>query len=209
MTSSNDNAQPRKSLLLFASHGLLLALLIGYWPTLREVYPEFLRSQARVVLNAGSEREVRLAPAIQGEDSVMEGYVAGSEEPAWRVSLSTLNLGYWPSAVLVALLLATPLSVRARWIAALLGLLWLDAFALGRAGLAAWLGFEEVARGPGSDPEGLVLALRTGLEVLNSNIVVIASVFLAWVVLARPLETLSLGRLAEAFGPAAGGSPRA
>ena len=62
--------------------------------------------------------------------------------------------------------------------------------------------------GLGSTRKGLVLALRTGLEVLNSNIVVIASVFLAWVVLARPLETLSLGRLAEAFGPDAGGSPR-
>ena len=45
MTSSNDNARPRKSLLLFATHGLLLALLLGYWPTLREVYPEFFRSQ--------------------------------------------------------------------------------------------------------------------------------------------------------------------
>ncbi len=208
MTSSNGNVRSRKPIFVFLVHALLLAVLIGYWPTPREVYPEFFRSQARFVYGAGEEPSVYLAAATRGEDTVMEGYTPGSEEPAWRVSISAITLGYWPSAVMLALLLATPLSTRSRCIAAALGLLWLHAFALGRLGLAIWLGFEEVARGIETEASGAVLGLRTGLEVLNSNIVVIASVFLAWVVLARPLETLSMGRLGEALAPGAGGSPR-
>jgi hypothetical protein len=210
MTSSSASATPRKPLLQFALHGLLLALLVGYWPTPRELYPDFFRSHARVLYGGGDEPRVKLGPAPPGpvrEDSVMEGYTRGALEPAWRVELSTIKLGYWPSAVMLALLLATPMATRARWVAAAIGLLWLHVFALGRVGLGVWLGFEELAQGPGREPEGSVLALRTGLEVLNSNIVVIASVLLVWVVLGRPRENLSLGRLGEVFGPQLGSYP--
>jgi hypothetical protein len=212
MTSSNASATLRKPLLQFALHGLLLALLLGYWPTPREIYPDFLRSQARVLYGMGEEPRVKLGATVAGamrEDSVMEGYTPGDPAPSWRVEFSALKLGYWPSAVMLALLLATPMTTRARCIAAAIGLLWLHVFALGRLGLGAWLGFQELAQGPGAEVGAAILAARTGLEVLNSNIVVIASVFFAWVILGRPFEHLSLGRLGEAFGSGPGASPPA
>ena len=48
MPESIRSPIPPKPVLLFAIHALVLALLIGYWPSPRAVYPGLFRAQARL-----------------------------------------------------------------------------------------------------------------------------------------------------------------
>jgi len=94
-----------------------------------------------------------------------------------------------------------------------LGFLWIQAFALGRLGVEILRAEAEVQSGAAGAPAsadigGQLLFLRTSSEVLNSNIVTIAAVLLAWVTIAVPSRSLVLGGLARVLGPAAGLSAR-
>jgi len=198
---------PPKPVLLFAAHALVLALLIGYWPSARAVYPASFRAQAEWVFGGGEPLRIGLREAtgrhLAEKDSFVEAFRAEDPEPAWRLSVSALRFGYWPSAVLLAMLLATPMTARRRWLAVGVGLLWLHVFALARLGIEILRADAELALG-GVDPGGRLLVYRTLSEVLNSNIVVIAAVFLGWVALAAPRRALEMGWLARVLG----GGPR-
>lgn len=211
MTSTRPSPKPPKPVLLFAAHALALALLLGYWPSARAVHPPLFRLQCDLLFGSEGTLEFLPAAAAAGEshDTWVQSYAPGASVPQWRIGLSAVRMGYWPSAVLVALLLATPLSARRRLVAVLIGLLWLDAFALGRVGLEILRAFEELRQG-GADAhaEGTLLLYRTASEVSNSNIVVIAAVLLAWVATARPRRNLALGALGRLLGVPAGSGPR-
>lgn len=203
MTSSAPEIAP-KPVALFVLHALVLTLLLGYWPTPRELYPALLHAQANAFY--GDRAGVRLRPAplerYELRDTVMEGLEPGSDAPRWRARFDTLGMGYWPSVTLLALLLATPLSTRRRLLGCAAGLLWIDAFALGRIGIEILRASAEVASGTptASAAAGEVLLLRTTSEVLNSNIVTIAVVLLAWVGAAAPRRSLALGGIARLLG---------
>lgn len=208
MSRSNPLPSPRKPVALFAAHALVLALLIGYWPSARAVYPALFRAQAGALFGRGDPPDVRLRPAsgagLEEKDTFVEALDPGGGEPRWRLAISTLRLGYWPQAVLLALLLATPMPAPRRAIAIGLGLLWLDAFALGRLGLDIERAFAELVERETDDVTDALQALRAASKVLNSNIVVIAAVLLGWAGLARPRRALALGSLARLLGgPAA------
>jgi hypothetical protein len=195
---------PPKPIALFAAHALALALLVGWWPSARAVYPAVFRAQAAAVFGTGDPPEIRLRPATgadrEEKDTFVEAFPGDGGEPSWRLAISSLRLGYWPKAVLLALLLATPMTALRRAVAIALGLVWLDAFALGRLGLDIQRAFGELAREGGGDVGGALLAYRTASKVLNSNIVVIAAVLLGWAALARPRQALALGSLARVLG---------
>lgn len=201
MTSSSS---PPKPILLFAAHALALALLLGYWPSARDLYPGVFRAAAGAVLGAAGD-DLVLRPGVQrgaaAADSFLEGYAGETPDPEWRVTFSTLRMGYWPFAVLAALLFATPMPARRRAVALALGLLWIGAFALVRLVLEMHRAETELAHGGAkAAEEGSVLLYRSASEVLNSNIVVIAAVLLAWVVLANPQRVLRMGGLARLLG---------
>ena len=200
MTSTAGPQRP-KPVALFAVQAFLLALLLGWWPTPRALYPALARAQAEPVLAAGTGDALTLRPSdptLEGVDTVMEAREAGRGEPRWRAELSLLRLGWWPTAVLAALILATPMSARRRALAVLAGFLWLHAYVLLRLFAGAAYADYEALR-PGAESVRPVHALlRSGAEIVEANVVLVAVVLLAWVVLARPGRTLdarSLRRL--------------
>jgi hypothetical protein len=189
---------------LFALHALVLTLLLGYWPTPRALYPAWLHLQGNAVYGDVAGVELRTAPPERYDtrDTVMEGLDPASQEPRWRARFDALSLGYWPSAALLALLLATPLGGWRRLAGALAGLVWIHGLALLRIGMEILRANAEVASGvPGAQgAAGELLALRATVEVLNSNIVTIAAVLVAWVAVARPRRSLALGSLQRLLG---------
>jgi hypothetical protein len=181
------------------------------------VYPGLFRAHAELLLGRGDPPAIRLRAAAGderlraaagadagAEDTFVEAFGAQGDEPRFRLGISALRLGYWPSAVLIALLLATPMPAARRAIAIAIGLLWLDAFALGRLGVEVGRAFAELARGDSDEVSGALLCYRTAANVLSANIVVIAAVLLGWAALARPRQSLALGSLARVLG--AGGA---
>jgi hypothetical protein len=185
--------RPPKPVLLFAAHAIALALLIGLWPTPRAAYPGLFRAHANALVRPW---DVRLEPPVaadpaSGVDTVMQG-------SAWRSSFSVERLGWWPSAALVALLLATPLSPLRRASAALIGLALLDAFALARIAVEiAYLNAEVAQVGGAALPSALRVLLRVGSESLTASIPSAAAVFVCWVALARPRSAIDLAPLAR------------
>lgn len=202
--NSTSSPTPPKPVLVFALHALVLSLLLGYWPTPRQVYPAALRAQAEWVYGPATDPvvELRAAPESAGAvtDTWMEAYAANDDEPLWRIAFSAIRMGYWPSAVLVALLLATPMTAKRRLAASAIGLAWVHVVALGRIGIEILRASEELlARGTGSETRALIAA-RSASEVLNSNIVVIAVVLIGWAVVAAPRRHLDLGGLLRLLG---------
>jgi hypothetical protein len=201
-TLSTPSRPPPKPIAVFAVQAALLSLLIGWWPTPRALVPALVRAHAAPLINATGSQQVtlRASDGEQGDvDTLMEGFLPGDPTPRWRAELSTLRLGWWPSAVLLALVLATPMTTRRRLLALCAALLWVELYLLLRltAG-AAYAGYE-ARYGPGEPLTGPLHALlRTGAEVLEANGVLIAVVLIGFVVVARPagaFDTHSLRRL--------------
>jgi hypothetical protein len=205
VTTPDRPRPPRKPVALFALHALLLALLIGWWPTPRALYPSFVHAHAGALLGAGRDDVVvlRANPSPkESEDTLMEEFAPGASAPRWQAQLSTLNLGWWPFAVLAALLLATPMTARRRALALCGGFAWVEAYLLLRlAAEVAYANFEASA-GPGAASSGTLHSLlRTSASVLEANAVLFAMVLIGYVVLGRPgasLDTSALRRMLPA-----------
>lgn len=185
------------SLPLFAAQALALALLIGHWPSPKAHYPAFLHAHAAPILSWVTGHPVGLRAPASGSsadvDTVMKGYVQGSIRPLWTSRFSVTRVGYWPSAVLAALILATPLAPLRRGAALLGGLLLLDLVTLGRIGVEIAYAYYEVAHGPGQAVQGVVhFLLRVGSESLTASIPSAAAVLVIWVLVARPRRALDL-----------------
>jgi hypothetical protein len=177
--------------LLFAAHALALTLLIGFCPTPRAVYPTLLHAHANALLRAFDVRLDRPAPESDATtDTVMIA-------DGWRSSFSVERLGWWPSAALLALLLATPLPPLRRASTVLIGLALLDAFALGRIAVEIAYASAEVAQtgGAATLPHAVRVLLRVGSESLTATIPSAAAVFVCWVALASPRRTIDLAPL--------------
>lgn len=200
MTQSTAGLPRPKSIGVFAAQALLLSLLIGWWPTPRALYPPLLRAQAGALLGAQSRGAVTLREETgkDGADTVMEERRRGDSAPRWSAEFSLLRMGWWPSAVLAALLLATPMRARRRALALVGGFLWIGLYVLLRLLAGVAYADYEAGHGPGASLSGPLHALaRSGMEALEANVVLIAVVLLAWVLLARParaLDTRSLRR---------------
>ena len=191
-----------KPVAVFAAQALVLALLLGWWPTPRELYPPLLRAQAAPLLDAGIAGALTLRPSDpkeEGVDTLMEATDAGARTPRWRAELSLVSLGWWPLAVLTALMLATPMRAGRRALALALGFVWVEAYVLFRLYAEAAFADYEVKMGPGGALAGPLHALlRSGAEILEANVVLVAVVLLAWVVLARPARVLDASALRRA-----------
>ena len=191
MSAPALHPQP-KPVLLFAAHALALTLLIGLWPTPRAAYPGLFHAHANALLHGG---EVRLEPPPAESDPGIDTVLVG---PAWRSSFSVERLGWWPSAALIALLLATPLTPLRRAAAALAGLAGLDAFALARIAVEIAYANAAVAQSSGAPPSRVLeVLLRIGSESLTASIPSAAAVLVCWVVLARPRRAIDLAPLAS------------
>ena len=208
MKRSGPRRIRRSSIPLFAAQALALALLIGHWPSPKRHYPAFLHAQAAPVLSWATGHPVGLrAPQVDGPgdvDTVMKGYAQGSIHPLWVSRFSVTRVGYWPSAVLAALILATPLAPLRRAAALLGGLLLLNLVTLGRLGVEIAYAYYEVEHGPGQAAQGAAhLLLRVGSESLTASIPSAAAVLLIWVLVAGPWRALDATSVRKLFGLAA------
>ncbi len=193
------------SIPLFAAQALALALLIGHWPSPKRHYPAFLHAHAAPVLSWVTGHPVGLWAPQSGDlrdvDTVMKGYAHGSIHPLWISRFSVTRVGYWPSAVLAALILATPLAPLRRAAALLGGLLLLDLLTLGRLGVEIAYAYYEVEHGPGQAAQGVAhFLLRVGSESLTASIPSAAAVLLIWVLVANPRRALDLASVRTLFG---------
>jgi len=205
VTTTTASPQGPKPIAVFAVQALLLSLLIGFWPTPRALYPAFVRSHVGAVLGVARDRIVTLRPSAGAEqedgDTVMEGFRPGDRVPRWRAGLSTLHLGWWPTAVVAALVLATPMTTRRRVLALLGGCAFIEGYVLLRLSAEAGFADYEARYGPGGPLAGPLHALlRTSVEVLEANGVLVAFVLLAWVVVARPSGAFDTSRLSRLLG---------
>jgi hypothetical protein len=198
---------------------LALALLLGYWSAPRTHYPGLFHAHATPILANLTGRPVLLgAPEPAAEhygDTLMKGYLEGFFRPAWTSQFSVARIGYWPSLLLTALLLATPLAPLRRALAVAAGLLLLDLVVLGRIALEIAYAYFEAEHGAGQAAQGLVhLLLRVGSESLTATIPSAAAVLLIWVLLANPRQSLDIGALRALLtrqppAPPASGDPPA
>lgn len=205
MSASDTTRHPPKPVIVFVAQSIALTLLIGFWSTPRDAYPALFHVHANALLSGYLAPHVRLdAPAPESgvlTDTVMIGAPHPADEAAWHSWFSIRRIGYWPSAALLAMLLATPLSPVRRALAIVAGLALLDAFTLGRIGLEIAYASYELTQGPGGPARGpFHLLLRVGSESLTATIPSVAFVFVCWVVVASPWRSIDLTAARALFG---------
>lgn len=186
--------QPRpKPVHWFVAHAIALSLLIGFWPTPRAAYPALFHAHANALFGRLAAPHVRLAPGATTDTTMVVAAPRAGAAAAWESSFSVGRIGYWPSAVLLAMLLATPLSPLRRALAAAAGLLLIDLFTLARIGVEiAHLTHRLPDGSPDSAPGPLAVLLRVGSESLTATIPSAAFVLVCWVVLASPWRAIDL-----------------
>lgn len=181
----------------FVVHAIALTLLIGFWPTPRDVFPALFHAQANAVfaLLPGPSVELRTPDPASGipTDTLLVGAPRPGAPPAWTSWFSVRRIAWWPAAALVAMLLATPLRPGRRTLAIAGGLALLDALTLGRIGVEIAYASYELVHGPGEPARGIAhLLLRTGSEALTATIPSAAFVFVTWAAVASPWRTIDL-----------------
>src|SRR5262249_11021201 len=160
-------------------------LLIGLWTTPRDRYPALFHAHANAVLGWFGPPPARLeTPAPDSAlhtDTTLISTARRGDEAAWQSWFSVGRIGYWPSAALVAMLLATPLSPLRRILAVLAGLVSIDAFTLARIAVEIAYADSELEAASGGVARGLLhLLLRIGSESLTATIPSAAFVFVCW-----------------------------
>jgi hypothetical protein len=203
--SASANPHPSRPLHWFIAHAIAWTLLLGLWPAPRAAYPALFHAHANALLAAIEAPHVRLAApgpgSLAGTDTAMRGAPDAEAAVAWESSFGVVRIGYWPSIVLAAMLLATPLSLSRRALAVATGIALVDLFTLARIGIEIAYASYEVAVGPGGPTRSLAhLVLRVGSESLTATIPSAAFVLVCWVVLAHPRRTIDLGAVRAWIG---------
>ena len=116
-------------------------------------YPPVFRLGANLVLSAfGSHRIAKYEPSADARgmwDTKMSvgSDVTGSPVYPSSLGINVVREGYTPTAILVALFLATPVPWRDRWRAMALGLVVIQIFVAMRVTVAALYGFSRIGLG--------------------------------------------------------------
>lgn len=158
-------------------------------------YPTVFNAHANFVFQwFGKDRYLRfktLPPEIRKDraDSRMTGHGPRSNRSQWRLIYRITSRGWWPTAFLIGMILATPLPWRRRLLALVAGVVILDALILARlASMAA-------ALFGASEPvpvEAWVRALDPLTESFNSWVPPVVSILIAWVAVAKPARTVDV-----------------
>jgi len=191
----------RKSVQLFLLHAaFVLALLSTLSSGSREVYARAFHFVGNFSLaSVGEGRSVRFQWANPAErkdsaDTRMLGREHGHIDYRWRVIYSSHRRMFWPSVTLAALILATPMTLRRRFIVLPLGLLLFNAFFLLEVyGLSMALFGAVVPGGDTSWDARHVLPVAEAL--FNSPITNFSAVFFLWAWLAQPARGIDLAAM--------------
>jgi hypothetical protein len=128
----------KTSFRLAAQFLLIFGLLIAPWPRLAQGYASFFRSIAQFgCSHLGSTALVVFQANSQPSDAILDTRVfIGNQRllapdgsgPAKSVELSSRQVGYLPTALIIALILATPIAGKRKIRTLLLGLLLVNCF---------------------------------------------------------------------------------
>jgi hypothetical protein len=176
----------------FVAHAIALALLIGFWPTPRAAYPALFRAHANALFGSLATPRVRLEPGTLTDTALVVAAPRAGAEAAWESSFSVDRIGYWPSAMLLAMLLATPLAPLRRALAAAIGLALVDLFALARIGIEIAFLYQRPPEPAPSAHGAVAVLLGVGSESLTATIPSAAFVLVCWVLLVRPWRAIDL-----------------
>ncbi len=191
MSASATTRPPPKPLHWFIAQSIALILLLGFWSTPRAAYPALFHTHANALFGSLEAPHVRFGPGGDTDTAII---VAARTDAAQRVesSFSVGQIGYWPSAVLVAMLLATPLPALRRAAAAVIGAALVDLFTLARVGVEIAYLDHLLAHGANTGHGATAVLLRVGSEALTATIPSAAFVLVCWVALASPWRTIDL-----------------
>ncbi len=173
---------------------LLFSLLCAAWPAVRAPYGRGFRAAGNALFGSfGAERAARFrAPLEASHRDVRIVLLSGDVRSRSDLQLSSERTGYRPSALALALFLATP-GLRRRWRQALAGILAIQAFVASRVFLLLVQGYAHwKLDGPVLDA-GVpltvidVLVLWTWQETTSNYLVPL----LVWACLALRAETFA------------------
>jgi hypothetical protein len=147
MTRANRMRPPRTIAVFLCSFVLVYGLLILPWPGWNRVYSRYLQALGRMVfVGNGDRRILRFSSGTDLPGSLDTRITLANRDrldPAGRGSVRILGLdargiGWVPTALLVALILATPIPWRRRGWALFRGLLGVHVFILFSLGIYIW-----------------------------------------------------------------------
>ena len=193
----------RKPLQTFALHVSFLTLLFWVIPSLDSVYSYGFKSAGNAVFgHFGGSRRVTYSWVPPGErnspgEIEMVGRIVGIGRLAWESSYTVRDRGYEPSAALLALMLATPMSRRRRLLGSIGGLAALNAFILGQTGFLALTSFAAANPALVVGGEYLGQGVRIAEAFFRQPIPRYAAVFAVWALIAAPGRGLELGTLGD------------
>ena len=204
----------RKPLQTFALHACFLTLLFWVMPAFDAAYAFGFKSAGNALFGQlGSNLLVEYSWIPPGErnsmgEIEMVGRVIGFDRLAWESSYEVRNRGYAPSAMLLALMLATPMSRQRRVFGSFLGLVALNLFFVGQTGLLATTAFAAANASLVPAGEWLASSVEIVKQFTGQPIPRYAAVFATWALLAAPTHGLDLRPLNQSmrtlFGSAIG-----
>jgi hypothetical protein len=193
----------RKPAHVFVAQAAALSLLLGFLPGMKLAYPAVFAAQGNFLFQwLGEQRHVRfltLAPdrRADGSDTRMLGFGQYSEQPQWKVTFRIWSRGWWPTAVVMAMVLATPLALRRRLRALAAGIALIDLLVLLRVGVLTLALY--AASDPRASPRS-ARVLEVVIESFNSWVPAVASVLHAWVPAVRPATAIDLAASSRWLG---------
>ena len=141
-----------KAILVFAGWFLLIyGLLIAPWPGAKPVYAGYFRELGRLVLaDDGGRRLLDFQPLDDPDHKWPPNFDTAiilanrdllddqGKARAFMLAVDAWQMGWTPTAFLVALTLATPIPWRRRWWALFWGWLWVQGFVVLTLGIFIW-----------------------------------------------------------------------
>jgi hypothetical protein len=193
--SSETQAKRAQVFLLQAA---LLSLLLGFLPGTDRVYPTAFNAHAQVVFNAALSvampghhvRMDTIDPSLNADrrDTRMVGYGPQQKQRLWRQFYRTFGLGWWPTAFVAGMVLATPLPWGRRVLALLGGVALVDLLTMVRVGVMLFLNYAVTEEG------GIWIKARDVAEAsFTSWVPPLVIVLFSWAAVARPSSTIDLG----------------
>lgn len=213
-TGTAASALERKPVQTFALHACFLTVLFWVMPALDAVYAFGFKSAGNALFGQlGSDLFVEYSWIPPGErtsmgEIEMVGRVVGFDRLAWESSYEVRNRGYAPSAMLLALMLATPMNRQRRVFGSIIGLAALNLFFVGQTGLLATTAFAAANASLVPAGEWLASSVEIVKQFTGQPIPRYAAVFATWALFAAPARGLDLGPVNQSmrslFGSAIG-----
>jgi len=171
----------------FARLVVLYVALMVLWPALKAPYRAGYRAFGNICFSRiGSGATARFEPwpieeEIKDGQVVLENYTVPGAKIKILMPISTRYAGYMPTAVVISLILATPLPWRRRWVALAFGLVLVHLFILLWLGVSILDDLSDPIAGLPTHGYILAPAIKSVLKFLVENVVesVIACAYIA------------------------------